>query len=112
MGLLHIYNTINDTHETLHANGKIKDIIPESKKTIVLKEGHRLDGEYEVTENDVIFVRKVPGTTSAIAVIAIVSAVVAVGVGVGAAIYAKKNRQNSKTSSKNNKKEQKKKPTK
>lgn len=90
MGLLHIYNTINDTHETLHANGKIKDIIPECKKTIVLKEGHRLDGEYEVTENDVIYVRKVPGSTSAIAVIAIVSAVVAVGVGVGAAIYTKK----------------------
>ena len=57
---------------------------------IALSKGNRINGDYYAGENDIIFLRTVPSSTAAIAVIAIVSAVIAVGVGVGAAIYANK----------------------
>lgn len=92
MGLLNIYNTIDHTHETLVANGRLKDILPDVdfNHALVIKAGNRLNGEYIVSEDDVLYIRKVPGSSAVIAVIAIVCAVVAVGVGVGSAIYAQK----------------------
>lgn len=98
MGLLNIYNTINNTHETIVANGRLKDILPDVdfNHSIVLKAGNRVSGEYMVTEEDVLFVRKVPGSTAVLAGIAIVCAVIAVGVGVGSAIYAKKQSEEAK----------------
>ena len=98
MGLLNIYNTIDNTHETIVANGRLKDILPDVdfNHSLVIKAGNRLSGEYMVTEEDVLYVRKVPGSTAVIAGIAIVCAVIAVGVGVGSAIYAKKQSEEAK----------------
>ncbi len=98
MGLLNIYNTIDNTHETLVANGRLKNILPDVdfNHSLVLKAGNRLSGEYEVTEEDVLYVRKVPGSTAVVAVIAIVTAIIAIGVGVGSAIYAKKQSEKAK----------------
>ena len=40
--------------------------------------------------DDVLYVRKVPGAVTTIAIVAVAVAVVAVGVGVGATVYANK----------------------
>lgn len=90
MGQISVFDTVSNNTEVIHRNGKLKNIFAEIdlKNSIVLKAGERLNGEYEVQENDVLYVRKVPHSTTVIAVIAIVSAVVAIGVGVGSAIYA------------------------
>lgn len=90
MGLINIYNTIDNKSTVLHANGKLRDILPEVtfKNSLVLKAGKRIDGDYEVTEDDVLYVREVPHAATTIAIVAIATAVVAVGVGVGVAVYA------------------------
>ena len=90
MGLLNIYDTINNEHKTLVANGKLKDILPDVdfNLSLILKAGNRVSKEYVVTKNDVLYIRKMPGSTAVIAGIAITCAVVAVGVGIGSAIYA------------------------
>ncbi len=98
MGLLNIYDTVSEKHSTIKANGKLKDILPEIdfSHSLVLKAGNRLSEDYEVTEEDVLYIRKVPGSTAALAVISIVIAVVAVGVGVGSSIYANKKAEEAK----------------
>lgn len=98
MGLLNIYDTVSNGHSTIKATGKLKDILPEVdfSHSLVLKAGNRLNGDYEVTEEDVLYIRKVPASTAVIAGIAIVCAVIAVGVGVGSAIYAKKQSEEAK----------------
>ena len=90
MGRISIYNTLTAQHESITANGKLKDIFPEIdfNNSLCLKAGHRLDGNYEVQPEDVLYVRKVPGAATTLAIIAITASVVAVGVGVGVAIYA------------------------
>lgn len=97
MGLINIYNTISNKTTTIQANGRLKNILTDIdfSHSLVLKAGNRLDGDYEVQPDDVLYVRKVPGTT-VVAAIAIVVSVVAVGVGVGAAIYAKKKSDEAK----------------
>ena len=90
MGRISIYNTVTAQHETITANGKLKYIFPEIdfRNSLCLKAGHRLDRNYEVQPEDVLYVRKIPGAATTVAIIAVTVAVVAVGVGVGAAIYA------------------------
>jgi len=91
MGLINVYNTIDNKSTTFKANGKLKDILPEIsfKNSLVLKAGNRLDENYEVTEEDVLYVREVPHALSALAITAIVTVtVVAVGGVVGAVVYA------------------------
>lgn len=97
MGLINIYNTISNKTTTIQANGRLKNILTDIdfSHSLVLKAGNRLDGDYEVQPDDVLYVRKVPGTT-VVAAIAIAVSVVAVGVGVGVAIYAKKKSDEAK----------------
>lgn len=92
MGLINIYDTVSNEHKTIHANGKLKDILPECnfEKTIFIKAGEKINSNYRVKEEDVLYARVIPGSTAVIAAVAIVTAVVAVGVGVGSAVYAKK----------------------
>lgn len=94
MALINIYNQISNEHEEIRANGKLKDILPDFDFThsIILRAGERVSADVELAEDDVIFVRVVPGVIEGTVgtVIAITCAVVAVGVGIGAAIYANK----------------------
>ena len=94
MGRISVFDTLTAKSETISANGKLKNIFPEINfnHSLVLKEGNRLDGEYEVQPEDVLFVRKVPAalTTTAIAIIAITTWVVVVGTAVGVSIYQDK----------------------
>lgn len=100
MARFYIYDSVSNSNTTLKANGKLKDIFPELdfKHSIVLKAGNRLDGDYCCTEDDILYIRKVPGvvSTAAAVAIAITVAVVAVGVGVGAAIYANQKSEEAK----------------
>ena len=43
MGLLNIYNTIDNTHETIVANGRLKDILPDVdfNHSLVIKAGNK-----------------------------------------------------------------------
>ena len=97
MGLLNVYNTLENKHTVIKANGRLHNILPEIdfKHSLVLKAGNRLDGNYEVQPDDVLFVREVPSAT-AVAVVATVVLVTAVGVAVGSAQYAKKLSQDAK----------------
>ena len=81
MASIYIFDTVSNTNITIKANGKLKNILPEVdfSHSLVLKAGNRLDVEYECTPDDVLYIRKVPGSTAAVAVIAIVIAVVAIG---------------------------------
>lgn len=92
MGLINIYNSVSAEHKTIKGNGKLRDILPEYdfSHTLILKAGNRLDSDYVVTEEDVLYIRAVPGSTTTIALIGVVVAVVAAGVAIG---YTYKNNQ-------------------
>ena len=91
MGLLHIYDTISNEHKSIRANGRLKDILPDYDFThcSVIKAGERMTADYTVSDDDILYIRKVPAMTG-VAIAAIVVAVVAVGVGIGSAVYANK----------------------
>lgn len=98
MASIYVYDSVSNTSTQIKANGRLKNILPEIdfSHSLVLKAGNRLDGNYECTPDDVLYVRKVPASTVALGVIAVVVAVVAIGVGVGSAIYAKKKSDEAK----------------
>lgn len=92
MGRISVFDTLTAKSETINANGKLKNIFPEINfnHSLVLKKGCRLDGEYEVQPEDVLFVRKVPAAATTVAIIAVTVWVVAVGTAVGVSIYQDK----------------------
>ena len=91
MGLINVYNTLKNEHTTIKANGRLHNILPEIdfKHSLVLKAGNRLDGNYEVQPDDVLYVREVPAAVTTAVIVAVTVATVAIGVAVGTAIYAK-----------------------
>lgn len=92
MGKISIYNTATAEHSVFTANGQLKDIFPDIdfKHSLCLKAGNRIDGTYEVQPEDVLFIRKVPGTLTAVAIAAVAIAVVGVGVWAGTEIAKNK----------------------
>jgi hypothetical protein len=92
MASIYVYDSVSNTSTQIKANGRLKNILPEIdfSHSLVIKAGNRLDGDYECTPDDVLYVRKVPAAATTVAVIAITATVVAVGVGVGSAVYADK----------------------
>ena len=95
MGKIHIYNTLDKNRKTIEGNGRLCDLLPDFNFTnaVILKGGYRVTEEYEVKEDDILFIRATPsGVTAAIAV-GVTAAVVAVGAAVGSVIYAKKKTQ-------------------
>lgn len=91
MGLLNVYNTLENEHTVIKANGRLHNILPEIdfSRSLVLKAGKRLDGNYEVQPDDVLFIREVPAAVTTAVLVAVTAATIAVGVAVGSAIYAK-----------------------
>ena len=85
MGKISIYNTATAEHSVFTANGQLKDIFPDIdfKHSLCLKAGNRIDGTYEVQPEDVLFIRKVPGTLTSLAIAAVAIAVVGVGIWAG-----------------------------
>lgn len=75
MGIINIYNTISAQHNIENKNGKLKDILPEIdfNKTIILKAGTRVDPDYEVTADDVLYVRVTPSAAETVAAVVLIS---------------------------------------
>jgi len=98
MGIINVYNTLSNEKKVINQNGRLQDILPnyDFSKSIILNEGYKLDPNYEVKPEDIIYIRAVPyGMTTAI-VIAAVVAVVAAGVSIGMAIRANEQAQEAK----------------
>ena len=95
MALIHVFNGINEkTSYTF--NGSLRANIPgiDWNNSIILKGGYRIDPDYEVKENDVIYVRKTPGALVVTAlVVTAVTAIVVAGVSEGVSTYQKKKTQ-------------------
>lgn len=94
MALIHVFDGINK-HTSYTFSGKIKDHINnvDWENSIILKGGYRIDENYEVQPDDVLYIRKTPTVATALAVTAIVAGVVALvgtGVAVGVSIYNNK----------------------
>ena len=94
MALVHVFDGISKkTSYTF--SGKIKDHIKnvDWENSVILKGGYRIDENYEVQPDDVLYIRKTPTAATALAVTAIVVGVVALvgtGVAVGVSIYNNK----------------------
>lgn len=92
MGTINIYNSIGNAYQTINGCGKLSDLLPtiDFEHSVVLKAGNRLNSEYEVKPDDIIFVRKIPGATTTIiaGIIVGVGAVVAGGAILGSALQA------------------------
>lgn len=88
--MIHIYNTLSNEHKTIHAQGKLKNILPDFNfsHALMLKEGHRVDENYNVQSDDVLYIRVVPAAVSGtVLTVLAVTGVVIAGAGVGYAIY-------------------------
>lgn len=91
MALIHVFDGLN--HNTSYTfNGRLRDHIKgvNWENSIILRGGYRVDADYEVQPDDIIYVRKTPASATTAAIVAI--AVVAVGAGVvaGVSIYQQK----------------------
>lgn len=80
MGKIVIYKGISNKYETRYGNGKIKTILPDydTKNTVFLVGGKTVTTDYDIKDDDIVYVRVVPGAT-VIAVVAVAVACVAVG---------------------------------
>ena len=103
MGTINIYNSIGSEYQTINGCGKLVDLLPtiDFEHSIVLKAGNRLNSDYEVKPDDLIFVRKIPGATTTIiaGIIVGVGAIIAGGAILGAAfesIYDDKTKEMQK----------------
>lgn len=95
MALIHVFDGLN--HNTSYTfNGRLRDHIKgvNWENSIILRGGYRVDADYEVQPDDIIYVRKTPATGTTIAIITL--AVVAVGAGIvaGVSMYKQKQAEN------------------
>lgn len=93
MGTICIYKGIsNEIYKTIKGSGKCSDLIksfyPELdlERFILIKEGREIDADYELKDDDVLFLRESPNGT-ACAIVGLVIAVVSAAVSVGLAIH-------------------------
>ncbi|MCQ2485813.1 MAG: hypothetical protein MJ168_10845 [Clostridia bacterium] len=92
MALIHVFNGI-ETKTTFAFTGKIRDHVQgmDWNNTVILKGGYKLDPNYTVKENDIIYIRKIP--TSGVEIAAIIAlgvSLIAGGVAIGISIYNNK----------------------
>lgn len=98
MGTLNIYKGLSEEYRTIKGNASVNDLAhelyPELDLTqcIILNAGEEIAPDYVLKDNDIVFIRVIPGATGAVvmAVIAVVCAAVAVGAAVYSAIEQQK----------------------
>lgn len=91
MALIHVFDGLN--HNTSYTfNGRLRDHIKgvNWENSIILRGGHRVDADYEVRPDDIIYVRKTPAAATTVAIIAIASVAITAGVVAGVSIYKQK----------------------
>ena len=89
MALIHVFDGINE-HTSYTFSGKIKDHIKnvDWENSIILKGGYRIDENYEVQPDDVIFIRKTPTSDPVSWAIGLGAlAIIGAGISVGISIY-------------------------
>ena len=95
MALIHVYDGLN--HNTSYTfNGRLRDHIKgvNWENSIILRGGYRVDADYEVQPEDIIYVRKTPAVATKFAIAVIAIATVVSGVIAGVAIYNNKQTEN------------------
>lgn len=86
-----LYEGVGKECEKYRFTGRIRDNVRINfEEFIILKNGERLTPDYEVREDDLIYIRKLPKGTTAAIVMAVVGVVAAVGAGVYSYIQQKK----------------------
>lgn len=88
--MIYIFDEIGNNKRVINGTGKLKNLLSDVdfSKALILKQGHRLTEDYEVKENDIIFVRIVAGAIATGTLIALIVGgisllVGAVGIGIG-----------------------------
>ena len=91
MALLHVYNGIN-SKKTYEISGRLgdNDVGIDWKNSVLLKSGYRINSDYVVKSDDIIFARLAPSAATTVSTVLAVTAIVAVvagGVAVGVTMY-------------------------
>ncbi|WP_294429900.1 hypothetical protein [uncultured Treponema sp.] len=105
MGLLHIYNSFSNKHKTLIKSGKLNDILPDFnfKHAVIIKEGKKIAPDYNVQEDDVIYIRILPAGNSGLSAKDIILGILTYGIYTGIKSYrlSKEAERKSKEAEKN-----------
>ena len=91
MALIHVFDGLN--HNTSYTfNGRLRDHIKgvNWENSIILRGGYRVDADYEVQPDDIIYVRKTPAAATTVAIVAIAAVAITAGVVAGVSIYKQK----------------------
>ena len=98
MGTLNIYKGLSEEYRTIKGNASVNELAHELypeldlEQCIILNAGEQIAPDYILKDNDIVFIRVIPGATGAVvmAVIAVVCAAVAVGAAVYSAVEQQK----------------------
>lgn len=98
MGTLNIYKGLSEEYKTIKGNASVNELTHELypeldlEQCIILNAGEQIAPDYILKDNDIVFIRVIPGATGAIvmAVISLVCAAVAVGAAVYSAVEQQK----------------------
>ena len=91
MALIHVFDGLN--HNTSYTfNGRLRDHIKgvNWENSIILRGGYRVNADYEVQPDDIIYVRKTPAAATTVAIVAIAAVAITAGVVAGVSIYKQK----------------------
>lgn len=91
MALIHVFDGLN--HSSSYTfNGRLRDQVQgvNWENSIILRGGYRVDADYEVQPDDIIYVRKTPAAATTVAIVAIAVVTVAAGVVAGVSMYKQK----------------------
>ena len=91
MALIHVFDGLN--HQTSYTfSGRLRDHIKgvNWENSIILRGGYRVDADYEVQPDDIIYVRKTPAAATTVAIVAIAAVAITAGVVAGVSIYKQK----------------------
>ena len=84
MALIHVFDGLK--HKTSYTfNGRLRDNIKgiNWENSIILRGGYRVDADYEVQPDDIIYVRKTPASATTVAIVAIAAVAITAGVVAG-----------------------------
>lgn len=92
MGTLNIYKGLSEEYKTIKGNASVKELAHELypeldlDKCIILNAGEQISPDYILKDNDIVFIRVIPGVAGAVITAAI--SLVCACVAIGAAIYS------------------------
>ena len=94
MAMINYYNGLSNKREIIRGVGKVCDLMQgkDFSHSVILVAGHKVSPDYEVKENDIVFVRDTP--SEALSTVMIVISIIVAVAGLAAGIYgAVKNKE-------------------